>query len=99
MNRKQKCRDALHTMVAGELLNKGICVFLYTKYSRSFVKLRLNPWCHVDYFTNLFVMLLCAARGNNIAVCGEAESFIKNIFISVLKMNEGLTGLERHEGE
>ncbi len=25
--------------------------------------------------------------------------FIKNIFICVLKMNEGLTGLERHEGE
>ncbi len=25
--------------------------------------------------------------------------FIKNILISVPKMNEGLTGLEQHEGE
>jgi len=37
-----------------------------------------------------------------IAVYGGAESlsdFIRNILISVLKMNEGLTGLERHERE
>ncbi len=27
------------------------------------------------------------------------SEFIKHILISVLKMNEGLTGLERHEGE
>ncbi len=27
------------------------------------------------------------------------SNFIKNIFISVPKMNEGLTGLEQHEGE
>ncbi len=30
--------------------------------------------------------------------CGLSD-FIKNIFICVLKMNEGLKGLERHEGE
>ncbi len=29
----------------------------------------------------------------------ELEDFIKNIFICVPKMNEGLTGSERHEGE
>ncbi len=29
----------------------------------------------------------------------ELSDFIKNILICVLKMNEGLTGLERHEGE
>jgi len=27
------------------------------------------------------------------------SDFIKNILICVLKMNEGLTGVERHEGE
>jgi len=27
------------------------------------------------------------------------SDFIKNILICVLMMNEGLTGLERHEGE
>jgi len=29
----------------------------------------------------------------------EPSDFIKNILICVLKMNEGLTGVERHEGE
>ncbi len=29
----------------------------------------------------------------------ELSDFIKNILISVSKMNEGLAGLERHEGE
>jgi len=29
----------------------------------------------------------------------EPLDFIKNILICVLKMNEGLTGVERHEGE
>ncbi len=29
----------------------------------------------------------------------RALRFIRNILICVLKMNEGLTGLERHEGE
>ncbi len=38
----------------------------------------------------------------DIAVYGrvrELTEFIKNISICDLKMNEGLTGLERHEGE
>ncbi len=29
----------------------------------------------------------------------ELSDFIKNILICVPKMNEGLTGLERHEGD
>ncbi len=29
----------------------------------------------------------------------ELSEFIKNIFIYVPKMNEGLMGLEQHEGE
>ncbi len=29
----------------------------------------------------------------------ELSDFIKNILICVPKMNEGLTGLERHDGE
>ncbi len=27
--------------------------FAHKKYSCSFIKLRLNPWCHMDYFTDL----------------------------------------------
>ncbi|XP_067217453.1 beta-2-microglobulin-like [Chanodichthys erythropterus] len=40
-------------------------------------------------------------RGNVIAGYGgfiEPSDFIKNILICVLKINEGLTGVERHEG-
>ena len=29
----------------------------------------------------------------------EPSNFIKNILICLLKMNEGFTGVERHEGE
>jgi len=35
----------------------------------------------------------CQWRDRNLS------DFIKNIFICILKMNESLTGLERHEGE
>jgi len=38
-------------------------------------------------------------RGNVIALNAEPLDLIKNILICVPKMNEGLTGVERHEGE
>ncbi len=56
----------------------------------------------MDYFTDLpatFLSLVCV---NYIAVYGkdrELSEFIKNIFICFSKMNEGLTGFERQEGE
>ncbi len=56
----------------------------------------------MDYFTDVLSTLLDLDRGSNLAVYGRARElsdFIKNILICVLKMNEGLTGLERHEGE
>ncbi len=86
-----------------ELLNKVFFFFfVHKKYSRSFVRLRLNPWCHINYFTDVFATFLDLDRGNYITVYGrvrELSEFIKNISICVLKMNGGLTGLERHEGE
>ncbi len=73
------------------------------KYLQSFKTLRLNHWCHMDYFNNVLTTFLglecvscswmCLCRIRNLL------DFIKNILICVLKMNEGLTGLERHEGE
>ncbi len=56
----------------------------------------------MDYFTDLLAMFLDVDRVNYIAVYGrvrELSEFIKNIFICVQKMNLGLAGLERHEGE
>ncbi len=49
----------------------------------------------MDYFTDVLAVFLCIDHVSILAVYGD----IKNILICVLKMNEGLTGLERHEGE
>ncbi len=56
----------------------------------------------MDYFTDVFAMFLdlgilqlhCCLRRVR-----ELSDFIKNILICAPKMNEGPTGLERHEGE
>ncbi len=85
-----------------ELLNKVIVFFVHKKYSRSFIKLRLNHWCHMDYFIDLLATFLSLDRGSILAVYGrvrELSECIKNILICVPKMNKSLTGLERHEGE
>ncbi len=68
--------------------------FVYKKYSRSFVKLRLNPGCHMDYWTLLDFYCV-----NYTDVCGRVRELFmhQKYLIYVLKMNGGLTGLERHE--
>ncbi len=55
----------------------------------------------MDYFNDVLSTFLGLERGSRMAVYGSSD-FIKNIFdknICVPKMNEGLMGLERHEGE
>ncbi len=55
----------------------------------------------MDYFTDLLATFLDLVRSNYIAVYGrvrELSECIKKILICVPKMNEGLTGLEQHEG-
>ncbi len=57
------------------MLNKLLLSSLRTKkYSRSFVKLRLNYRCHMDYFTDVLAMFLCLNYGNILAVYGGSES-------------------------
>ncbi len=56
----------------------------------------------MDYFTDVLTTFLDLDYGSTLAVywrVRELSEFIKNILICVPKMNEGLTGLERHEGE
>ncbi len=56
----------------------------------------------MDYFTDVLATFLCIDHGNILAVYGRVRKLsdsIKNILICVLKMNKGLTGLERHKGE
>ncbi len=76
-----------------ELLIKAIIwvFFTHKKYSGSFIKLRLNHWCHMDLGTLQLCCGLCRVW--------ELSDFIINILICVLKMNEGLTGLEWRESE
>ncbi len=55
----------------------------------------------MDYF-NMSLLRFWTLIVVIIAVYGrvrELSEFIKNILICVLKMNEGLMGLERHDGE
>ncbi len=56
--------------------------FVYKMYSRSFVKLQLNPWCQIDYFTDLLAMFLDIDRDNYIAVYGVSESSQNSLKIS-----------------
>ncbi len=53
----------------------------------------------MDYFTDLLATFLDADRVKYIAVYGRVRELSECIKNCVLKMNEGLTGLERHEGE
>ncbi len=56
----------------------------------------------MDYFTNVLATFLYLDRVMTLAIYGrvrELTGCIKNILICVPKMNGGLTGLERHEGE
>jgi hypothetical protein len=51
----------------------------------------------MDYFNNAFTTFLGLESGNYVAAYGwfrKLSDFTKNVFICVLKMNEGLTGLE-----
>ncbi len=72
------------------------------KYRRSVAKLKLSHWCHMDCFTDVLTTFL--DLGTLQLRCyiwrvWEVSDLIKNILICVPKMNEGLTGLERHEVE
>ncbi len=49
-------------IIQGKKLNRLIkslfLISLHTKYSRSFITLQLNHWCHMDYFNNVLTTFL-----------------------------------------
>ncbi len=63
--------------------------FEHKTYSHSFIKLRLNHWCHMDYFNNVFITFI--ALNVVVELHKKLSDFIKNILICVLMMNEALT--------
>ncbi len=87
-----------------ELLNKVVIFvfFAYKKYSRRFIKFRLNYWWQIVYFDDVFDTFLGLDSVIYLAVNGTVTSLpvlIQNILNCVLKMNEAFTGLERHGGK
>ncbi len=46
--------------------------FTHKKYSRSFIKLQLNHWCHMDYFNNVPATFLGLECGSSIQ-CQKAH--------------------------
>ncbi len=69
--------------------------FVQRKYSRSFINLRLKPWCHMDSFNDVLTTFLGLELDSCVAVYAgsERKETLKNILICGLKMNEDLRGL------
>ncbi len=78
---------------AEELLNK-VVIFVYLVQKKSILVASENTDA-IATFMDLGTFQLC----NGLWRVRELLDFINNIFICVLKMNKGLTGLERQEGE
>ncbi len=62
-----------------KLLNKVVIFvfFAHKKYSRSFVKLRLNHWCHMDYFNDLLATFLSLDHVRIFAVYMEGQRALR----------------------
>ncbi len=67
------------------------CFLCAQKYSRSFIKLRLNHCCHMDYFNDVFATFLGLEGFSCIAVYAGSESsrisskistFVSYIFVT-----------------
>ena len=82
-----------------ELLNKVVIFvfFMYKKYSRRFITLRLNHWWQMDYSDDAFHTFLDLDTVIYLPVYGTVSSlpvFIQNILNCVPKMNESFYGFE-----
>ncbi len=76
-----------------KLLNKVVIFifFAYKKYSRRFIKFRLNHWWQMDYFGDVFHTFLGLDSVIYLAVNGTVKSlpvFIQNILNCVPKTNK-----------
>ncbi len=89
--KKTKTTTLYNNFLSSVLVSAAIYKSPTKKYSRSFVKLWLNHWCHMDYFNNTSTFL-DLERVSCVALYGGQKA-------CVLKMNKGLTSLKWHEGE
>jgi len=79
-------------------LNKVVIVLAHKKYSHHFITLRLNH-CILTMLLILFWTLNVVISLLSMEDKKKPLRFPQNILICVLKMNKGLMGVERHEGE
>ncbi len=66
------------------------------------MKLRLNHWCHMDYFYDVPAAFLGLECGRSITVYRRVRKLTKFLqkYLNLCSEDEGgLTGLERHESE
>ncbi len=83
-------------------INVIFIFFAYKKYSRRFIKFRLNHWWQIDYSEDAFHTFMDLDSAIYYAVNGTDISlpvFIQNILNCVPRMNEAFMGLERHGGK
>ncbi len=71
--------NALKTDTKREEIVEYFCFYIFVFFvhknnSRNFIKLRLNHWCHIDYFNDVLTIFLRIERGGSIAVYGGSES-------------------------
>ncbi len=77
-------------------------LFLYKKYSRRFITLRLNHWWQMEHYGDAFHTFQDLDSVIYLAVNGTVTSlpvFIQNILNCVPKTNEAFTGSEGHGGK
>ncbi len=71
---------------------KSLFLFsLWKKYSYSFIKLRLNHWCHMDYFNNVLTTFLGLERVSSVAIyesCQKALGFHQK-YLNLHSKDEG----------
>ncbi len=79
-------------------INCVIFVFLaHKKYSHRFAKLKLSHWCHMDYFTDVLATFLDLGTFQLSCCLWRVRQLSDQNYHNLCpKMNEGLTGLERH---
>ncbi len=86
-------------------LNKVVifAFFVHKKYLSSFITLRLNHWCHMDYFNNIVTTFMGLEHGSCVAVYPGSESSRIQKYLNLCSEDEqslekSLTDLELHEG-
>ncbi len=72
------------------LLNKIIIFvfFVHKNYSRTFIKLQLNPWCHMDYLNDVLATFLSLKCVSSVAVYGSESSRIHQKYLNLCSEDE-----------